>query len=210
MLQIFVNDEAQPTENRCETWGELLVGLESQCARGGQVVTAVRFDGVDQPAFRAPALGAHRLDQVATIEVEAVRPAELLLASIDQAVAAIDTLQRSAERIGAAFRGFDVSTANEELAELAGSLGTVVTITSTLSQAMGLNLGDLQCHGGRASQMIDELVGHADALISAQEIGDWITVADIVEYDVAPSLRRWPGLFDVLRAAVPDTSSPAA
>jgi hypothetical protein len=211
MYEIFVNDERQPAENAPKTWGNLLRAVDASCGARGQVVTAVRFDGVEQPAFRETALDSRDLDALATIEVEAVRPADLLLSTIDQAVRAVDTLQRAAERIGASFRGFDVSKANEELADLAGSLGSVVTIASTLSQAIQVNLADLPCDGGNASAMVDELLAHADALITAQEVGDWISVADIVEYDVAPCLRRWPAVFEALRQSVPGgPSAPAA
>jgi hypothetical protein len=211
MYEIFVNDERQPPENNSKSWGYLLRAVDARCEARGQVVTAVRFDGVEQPAFRGAALESCDLAGLATIEVEAVRPADLLLSTIDQAVSAVDTLQQAAERIGASFRGFDVSRANEELANLAGSLGSVVTIASTLSQAIHVDLADLPCAGGTAMRMVDELTSHADALISAQEIGDWITVADIVEYDVAPCLRRWPSVFEALRQSVPGAEpTPAA
>jgi hypothetical protein len=211
MYEIFVNDERQPTANDAKTWGNLLRAVDASCAARGQVVTVVRFDGVEQPAFRDAVLDPYDLGALATIEIEAVRPTDLLLSTIDQAVRAVDTLQQAAERIGAGFRGFDISKANEELADLAGSLGSVVTIASTVSQAIQVNLAELPCDGGNASAMVDELLAHADALITAQELGDWITVADIVEYDVAPCLRRWPAVFEALRESVPGaTAAPAA
>jgi hypothetical protein len=210
MYEIFLNDERQPAANDCGTWGNLLRDLDARCEARGEVVTAVRFDGVEQPDFRGPGLQPRELAGLATIEVEAIRPADLLLSTIDQAVRAVDTLQQAAERIGASFRGFDVSRANEELADLAGSLGSVVTVASTLSQAVQVDLAHLMCGGVNASQMVDELVAHADALISAQEIGDWITVADIVEYDVAPCLRRWPAVFEALRQSVGSAPVPPA
>jgi hypothetical protein len=203
MYEVLVNDEPQPRETPCETWGKLLAALDARCTARGQVVTAVRFDGVEQPAFRGGEFEAIDLSGLATIEVEAATPAELLLSTIEQAVAAIDALQQAADRIGASFRGFDVSSANEELASLASGLGSVITVADTLGQAMQIELATLPCEGGTASTMVDELVGHAEALIGAREIGDWITVADIVEYDVAPCLRRWPAVFHALRDAVP-------
>src|SRR5512147_219649 len=100
MFQLLVNGEAQRDENGCKTWGELLVALDRRSGDRGQVVTAVRFDGVDQPAFRGT-LESSDLADVATVEVEAVAPRDLLLSTIDQAVHAVDTLQQAAERIGA-------------------------------------------------------------------------------------------------------------
>jgi|WetSurMetagenome_2_1015567.scaffolds.fasta_scaffold67991_3 hypothetical protein len=208
MYRVLVNDQPDPGENAWKTWGDLLRGLEERCAAQGRVVTAVRFDGVEQPAFREGTLASYGLGALATIEVEAVQPEELIASTVDHTLDAIDTLSRTAERLGGQFRGFDVSSANEELGQLAQSLGNMVTIAGTVSQAIGVNLGTLTCNGEPASAMVDQLLNHADALISAQGIGDWITVADIVEYDIAPSLRHWPALFQALRAAVPAAAAP--
>lgn len=203
MYQVLVNEEATATENGCKTWGDLLRAVDARCAAGGQVVTAVRFDGVDQPAFREPALEARGLADVATVEIEAARPTDLLLSSLDQAVSAAETLGQTAERLALGFRGFDVSASNAELAQFAGGLATLVSFTSTICQAMGRDLADISHEGASAACMVDELLRHADAIIGAQQAGDWITLADVMEYDLGPALGRWPGLFDTLRALVP-------
>jgi hypothetical protein len=36
-------------------------------------------------------------------------------------------------------------------------------------------------------------------LLEAQRGGDWITVADILEYDLAPLMPRFDAIFDALR-----------
>lgn len=207
MYQVFVNEEPGPAENGWKSWGELLRAVEGRCTAAGQVVTAVRFDGVDQPAFREAALESRELADIATVEIEATRPTDLLLSSLDQAVSAADALAQSAERMAAGFRGFDVSAANAELREFAGSLATLISFTTAICQATGVDLAGVDYEGAPAAQMVDELLAHADAMIGAQQVGDWITLADIVEYDLAPALGRWPGLFDALRARVPGATA---
>ena len=44
--------DANSGEFRPETWGDLLERLDRTLVADGRVVTAVRFDGVDQPSFR--------------------------------------------------------------------------------------------------------------------------------------------------------------
>ena len=145
------------------------------------------------------------MSDLATIEVDAVTPRDLLLTTIEDAQDAVNTLGVAAERIGAAFRGFDVTSANEDLGELARSLATLVTITADVSNAVGADLAKVTCGGSSGAEMMSSLMSHTDSLIAAQEAGDWITVADIVEFDLAPGLRRWPVLLNELRAAVPAT-----
>lgn len=210
MNTITLNDETLQAEEGWKTWGELLEVLDRRCADAGQVVTAARFDGVDQPTFRGDGARGHLLKSLSVIEVESTPPGALLLSTLDQAKQAVVALGASAERLGGAFRGFDVSSANEELVEFAQSLGTVVTLASVLSQAIGVDLATVRCDGASGVDMIGELTTHADALIGAQDIGDWITVADVVEYDVAPALGRWPALFDALRASLGKAGVPVA
>jgi hypothetical protein len=53
MLQCLVNNEPRLLDSGVETWGEVLSALQPDHARRRHVVTAVRFDGVDQPSFAA-------------------------------------------------------------------------------------------------------------------------------------------------------------
>jgi hypothetical protein len=208
MYRIILNDAAGPAANRCETWGELLDVLDRRCAERGHVVTAARFDGVGLPALRHPDTLRQPLGAVQVVEVESTPPRDLLLSTLAEADRAVVALAAAAARIGGDFRGFDVLSANDELAEFAQSLGTIVTLAGVLSQAIGRDLSTIRCDGASAVEMIREMTTHAEALIGAEQIGDWITVADVVEYDIAPSLARWPSLFACLRESVDQASIP--
>ena len=45
-------------------------------------------------------------------------------------------------------------------------------------------------------------------LLEAQRAGDWITVADILEYDIAPLMPRFDAVLDSLRCIVGSANSP--
>jgi hypothetical protein len=202
MPQIVVNGVAQSAECSCQRWGEQLEVLDRQVAGDGLVLTAVRFDGVDQPSFRDPACALQLLGSVRVVEADSARPRDLLESSVREAVAAAEALAAGARRVGDGFRGFDVSQANQDLVELARGLGTLVAILQALGHALGVSLDSLKCGDRTASRMIQELTAHADGLIDAQRAGDWITVADTVEYDLAPALEEWPKLFTALRGSI--------
>lgn len=204
MSRILVNSVEQSSEFVCEHWGELLERLDRQCPGRGHVLTAVRFDGVDQPSFRDPMMAPVSLRTIELVEAESVAPTELLINSLNEAVNAARTLATGAERVGDAFRSFDVSMAQTDLSDLARGMGTLVAIIQALSQAIGLDLKVVTCAHGTGAAMIDQVIAHADALIEAQQAEDWITVADVIEYDIAPSLRQWPDLFEAVRTAMQD------
>ena len=49
--------------------------------------------------------------------------------------------------------------------------------------------------GKSVYQVVHELVGVLDALLSAQASEDWVTVADILEYDLEPAIHRWAAVL---------------
>jgi hypothetical protein len=199
MQRILMNGVEEPASSAFNHWGELLGHLDRCAAGDGKVLTAVRFDGVDQPSFRDPESAALPLDRLSVVEAESMSPAALLDDSVGEAASAARALAAGAERVGVAFRGFDISRANVDLQELAQGVGTLVAIAQALSQAGGVSLDAVGCEGRTASAMLETLSGHAGELIEAREAEDWITVADIIEHDLAPILHQWPGVLETLR-----------
>lgn len=210
MYRLVLNGAERAGEEACQTWGQLLERLDAECAAHGWLVAGVRLDGVDVPAFREPAALGRALAEVAGVEVEAFSPRDLVASGIEDATRAALELAGEAESIGASFRGYEVANANDRLSALAGGLGTFVSLADALSQATGVGLEQVAVDGGSAAQVVGELLGHIEGLLEAQRAGDWITVADILEYDVAPALHRFPGLFGVLCAAAAVPPAPGA
>jgi hypothetical protein len=206
MPRILVNGTEHRLDPACVHWGEALEQLDRRAAGDGRMLTAVRFDGVDQPSFRDAAYDRYGLGDVALVEADSDLPHELLERSVDEAIDAARGLADAAERLGTTFRGFDVSYANQDLVEFAQGLGTLVGIVQALSQALGVGLELVRSGPDTAMAMIEQLSEQTGLLIDAQEAEDWITVADVIEYDIAPALQRWPGLFESLRTAIPRTS----
>jgi hypothetical protein len=202
MQRILVNGIEESAASTFRNWGELLEHLDRFAAGDGKVLTAVRFDGVDQPSFRDPVSAARPLNSLLVVEAESMSPADLFDDSLREAIGAAVALAAAAERIGEAFRGFDVARANQDLQELAQGIGTLVSIAQALSQASGVALEKVGYEGRTACDMVETLGCHTDELIKARESGDWITVADIIEYDLAPQLQGWPHVFESLRQSL--------
>jgi hypothetical protein len=99
-----------------------------------------------------------------------------------------------AARVGAvasSFRGHDVQAANAGLASLAPDLHLLVRMLQTLSRLPDAERDVLLAEGVCPGEQMERLGGWVSSLISAQEAGDWLTVSDVLEYDLAPALRAW-------------------
>jgi hypothetical protein len=112
-----------------------------------------------------------------------------------------------ATRIGAvaaSFRGHDVQAANAGLASIAGDLHMLVRVLQTLSRLPEAEKDLLVAEGVNPGEQMERLGEWVSSLVSAQEAGDWLTVSDVLEYDLAPALLAWNrALQTCARSAAP-------
>ena len=201
MAIVLVNGDVTGVVSPAKTWGELLNRLDEQRAACEDVVTGVRLNGVDAPAFRSPELLKMPLEATAEVYVETTKPADLIRNTLDEAEAVSATIVEAALCLGGSYRGKDVSGANRALPEFADSLGSLIVVTSAVAQSTNVDLSTLGDGRISAIEMINNLIAHADTLLKAQKARDWSQVADVIEYDIAGAVRRWPLVLKGLRKA---------
>jgi hypothetical protein len=208
MPRLTVNDRVQQPDPLPEHWAVLLKKLDESAAGRGHVVTAVRFDGVDQPTFREPAAGHLRLDTVASIEVDTADPAELLDQALAEGGRAATSLASAAGATAHAFRHESPAEANQRLALLGAGIRSLVALLAGFGAARGLNLDQVDWEGRPLSARVRDLIEQLEPVVEAQQAEDWLTVADVLEYEVQPALHAWRAIFEGLRTAPSPGSRP--
>jgi hypothetical protein len=198
MTQIFVNDVPQELENNPETWGDLLNSLDERAARSGFILSAARFDGVEEPAFREPPVMARPMKTIARVDVQTAVPAAFLRECLLEAIQPLQETGDLAKRLSDIYRGHDVSAGHEGIKQLAADLGAVAVLADMLGGPLAIDLNALSMEGVTASQHLQQLGATVDSLVAAQEASDWLTVADVLEYDLEPAIRRWAALLTML------------
>jgi hypothetical protein len=183
------------------TWGELLSLVDAQLAAQDLIVTDVAFDGLDEPAFRENAVLARTLDGLASVEVQSGTPASLMERCMAEAIAATDALATAALRVAADFRARALLQARGGLVELAEGLGSLMAITGAAGIALHVDLERAVCGGRSIAAVVREMTGYVDAIVGAQQAGSWLAIAQVLERDVEPALRRWKLMLDVFRPA---------
>lgn len=183
------------------TLGAILQALEPALGERGHVVTAVRLDGVDEPAFGSSLVSDRLLSEGARVEIESGSPASLVIQCLDEALGALPSVQAGIADVSAAFRIGAISDGNRLLAEVAESLGNLVSLAATVSTAVGTTLDAVEVEGTNGVALVVRLHEYADALGLAQKAGDWVKVADVLEFDVAPTVGIMAGLLEALRHA---------
>jgi hypothetical protein len=183
------------------TWAAVLSSIDEQLAAQHRIVTDVAFDGIDEPAFRDPPALGRSLDGVATVEVQSGTAAGLMERCVAEAIAATDVLAAAAAQIGADVRAGSISRGRLGLAELAEGLASLLAITEAAGLALRVDLEHASCGDRPVASLVEEMTGYVDAMVAAHQAADWAALADVLQHDLEPALRRWKPVLGVFTAA---------
>ncbi len=195
MVQYLVNDNPEPLDFRPQTWGELLGGLDRRLAGDRRVVTAVRFDGVDQPSFRHEGMADVDLDGIARIDVEAEDAVALLRAAVDAARDSLPDLVAGVGQTAAALRG-GAADAQTQLGTLVAALQSLMTLTVAAGTAADISFGSDPEVDAAVNAACARIEAALAALVTRQVDGDGHAVADALDQLLAPAIAGWTDILN--------------
>jgi hypothetical protein len=205
MPNVFLNGSPYALDPIPATWNDLINGLDRRLETDGLAIAAVRFDGVDEAGFRDAAQLARPLTPSLIVEVDAEPQGALILRCLDEASASIPEIAQAAIDLAANYRLVDVTEANAQLGIFAEALSNLMALVAAAGQVLRVDLltAPPRAGGLAAADVIPQLDAALKALAEAHAGQDWITLADGLEYDVAPLVSHLSGLVDHLASATP-------
>jgi hypothetical protein len=78
-MQLTINGGAVSADSGLKKWGELFEALEQGEGMHRRVVTAVRFEGVEEPSFRDASVLARAIGEPTCVDVETSTVVDLML-----------------------------------------------------------------------------------------------------------------------------------
>jgi hypothetical protein len=195
-------DHQEFTASPAATWADLLQQIEAALDTRGDVIHEVRFDGVEQANYRETQTLLRSLEGIDTIQIDAVPPQELVARGLGEALASIEHLSRGARDLAIGYRRNEITESNQRLGVLAEAIVNLITIVGAARNVLGVDLTQTDVDGTLASAIIGELDTAIAAAGEAASSRDWIALADLLEYDVAPVLPRIGRVIETL-ATIP-------
>jgi hypothetical protein len=199
MAECLVNREPIFVNSGLKTWGELLGCIDRVCDTTHQAVTVVRFDGVDQPSFRAEELGERELAPIHRVEIETADRGWLLRGTLASAYDSLPELAAAAARAAESFRLGQLHCGREQLSALVAALRTLTELTLASAMAAGADLERTLCGRATGAEILGGVSGVIDDLTRAQQNGDWVAVADALEFDLPPAILGWGSVFNTMQ-----------
>lgn len=198
MARCLVNERPELTEIRPKTWGGLLGALDARLAGERRVVTAVRFDGVDQPSFREAPVLATPLAAIAQVDIDAEDAVQLLRAAIDAAVDSLPELVSGVRVTAAALRA-GAPDAQTQLGALVVALQSLMHLTAAALTAAQMALGADAASDAALTAGCDRIATALQTLAALQAGGQWPAVAEALDVHLAPAVAGWSDVLTPIR-----------
>ncbi len=198
MAECLVNDTPQILDFPPENWGQLLAGLDAALERDRRVVTAVRFDGVDQPSFRSGAAKRTALNGIARVDVDAEDTSALLGAAVDAAIESLPSVLMGVRMTAAALRA-GAHDAHTQLVALVAAVQSLVALTAAAATAADVSLGEVPGSDAAVVSTCGTLEAALRQLVSHQSSEHWEALAESLDADLAPAIAGWQHVLAPLR-----------
>jgi len=188
MPTLRVDSSLIPAVNAPITIDALLFAVEPVLGQSGRIVTALRINGVDEPAFREPDILARSIVDVDEIDVDTTPVAVMATYALDDALRFLPDLVREARDVAEHLRSPHASDHRQAIGGLADNLALLAALVHTAdlwARQAGLAGGDWLGDDVTAVERV------AAALETASGAGDWVSAADALEYDLTAALEGW-------------------
>ena len=195
-MNIRLNENAVDLPSGLTTWGEALDWLETDYLKAGQCITKVRFGDREASEYREDLLCDQELGAINEIDIESGDFDVVVQESLGELARELDRVTEIGSQIVKLFESRDQEAAYQGLSQY---LESVAVLFSVFSEDLGGGFGEA---GDTRSVLMASLEEALGQLISAQENGFWISVCDVLEYEITPVLDGWRELVTRTRGNV--------
>lgn len=195
MPRLQINGEPFGVAPQPLRWEELLRTIDETSQARGQIVTAVRFNGVEESTFRRPDLCNQLISDSDAIEVTTATPQALLSDALRRASAAASALASTTADVARALRVGKRRRAADQIAALGHSLSALLAVVAPVSAIAGADEASSEPSDQTLTDHVDGLVQYYESLVQAQQARDWRAAANILEPRLQGALRNAAAYF---------------
>ncbi len=171
----------------CENLAEVLEcsrRSQEECEAEAHLYTHIRIDGLDLPEDSFSRLDEISIAGVEQIEVESRPSVEIAISSLRHSAEYVVPVRNALDRVVDLFRRGRSDEASDLLAHVSDSLGVLVAAVTGAANVIPESAEALL-------SPIGDLIQWLELVIEGQGSGDWINVADLLEYEIDPRLEAW-------------------
>jgi hypothetical protein len=184
------------------TVGDVLTELHEEIRVGGKIVTQVSVDGqLLGSGWQRRKLLTRPVNEVARLDLNIEEPLRLKQQTLDDAAGLVGRMVSQIPPLGKKFRVGDEVTANNDLASFLEDMKLVLAGLDYTTRASGAARRTPPVRS-RVMDTANRLLPTLDRIYKAQAAGDYIAIADEIEYDLMEQMTQWPTLVNEARQSL--------
>jgi hypothetical protein len=196
-MDVIINENPIDVPTEVATWGDLLDWLETEHLKAGQCITHVYLDGSESLNYRDNYICGREIDAVGKIAVHSGDFDQVIRESLGE----LDTeLKNATASVAEIIRLLENRQEQEAYNRLALLLDSIRIFFTVFSEDLGwADAADAEISGPELSATLETALNQ---LIAAQENRYWVSICDVLEYEITPILQSWNKTVEKTRAHI--------
>jgi hypothetical protein len=171
------------------------------------IIRAVQVDGLPLALEDLGEVSStERFEHGEKVEIVTGNLAGVALDSVDQAISYLEHLEPVIVSLGDTFQVSPGPDAFARLKELLESFYWLNLLLDRLGTSFNFSFDSILVQGGAARELHQRFADKLKDLVDAQEMGDFVSVSDLLKYEMLPSLSGWKDLFGQISVLIEGTT----
>ena len=200
-MEIYINDNPLGTVEFAEqTLGDALRQVQTEHCPSGQVIVAVRHNGVDIPGGEMDATLLRPAAEFEKLDLITAAPARLVLEALAQAEEVLDEADGMRKTTAEHFTAGRIEEAKRSLVEDLRVWQQIHEAITSSIRMLGLESDKLTIQGRPMLELLEkprELLKQVKVALADE---DFVMLADILKYEFEDVIEPWRGIIEMLHA----------
>jgi hypothetical protein len=195
-MDVIINENQINVPVEISTWGDLLDWIETAYLKAGQCITHVYLGGNEALNYRDALVCGTEITEVGSV---AIRSGDFDRVIRDSMTELDQELQTSIESAGEIVRLLENRKEEAAYNGLAQLLDSVRIFFTIFSEDLGWDEANAEISRAEISATLERALTQ---LIAAQENRYWVSICDVLEYEIVPILESWQKLVESTREQI--------
>ena len=199
ILKIILNNEEIEQEvDKFDTLGDLLENLKISHFGDKEFISEISINGSSVDDDKRQGMKDRPIDEISSLEISTDHPLDVSMRVLENMHDFLRHLVVLINQSSDKFRMDDETVANKHFINCVEGLQTFVSVLDKVRSLNNLDLSLIKSGSVTAAEKQDELLKIFNSLQVTQTKKDWIAVADLLEYELAPLMNDWKDLLPLI------------
>lgn len=199
ILKIILNNEEIDQEiDKFNTLGDLLENLKTSHFGDKEFISEISINGNIVDDDKRDGMEERPIDEITSLELTTDHPLDVSLRVLENMKEFLRHLVVLINQSSDKFRMDDETVANKHFINCVEGLQTFVSVLDKVRSLNNLDLSLIRQGTVTAAEKQDALLKIFNSLQVTQTNKDWIAVADLLEYELAPLMNDWKDFLPLI------------